>query len=87
MNFMEIQVINNSNSIASFIPVIGERTNDLLGRLSQKLDADEIEVLKKETSEILSYCSNPHLAEVQSVTNLVVGYVQSGKTMSCAEKS
>ena len=79
---MEIQVINNSNSIASFIPVIGERTNDLLGRLSQKLDADEIEVLKKETSEILSYCSNPHLAEVQSVTNLVVGYVQSGKTMS-----
>lgn len=79
---MEIQVINNSNSIASFIPVIGERTNDLLGRLSQKLDADEIEVLKKETSEILSYCSNPHLAESQSVTNLVVGYVQSGKTMS-----
>lgn len=77
---MEIQVINNS--IASFIPVIGERTNDLLGRLSQKLDADEIEVLKKETSEILSYCSNPHLAESQSVTNLVVGYVQSGKTMS-----
>lgn len=79
---MEIQVINNSNSTASFIPVIGERTNDLLGRLSQKLDADEIEILKKETSEILSYCSNPHLAEVQSVTNLVVGYVQSGKTMS-----
>lgn len=82
MDYMEIQVINNSNSISSFIPVIGERTNDLLGRLSQKLDADEIEVLKKETSEILSYCSNPHLAEVQSVTNLVVGYVQSGKTMS-----
>lgn len=79
---MEIQVVNNVNSIASFVPVIGERTTELLGRLSQKLDADEIEVLKKETSEILSYCSNPHLSEVQSVTNLVVGYVQSGKTMS-----
>ena len=79
---MEIQVVNNVNSIASFVPVIGERTTELLGRLSQKLDADEIEVLKKETSEILSYCSNPHLSEAQSVTNLVVGYVQSGKTMS-----
>ena len=79
---MEIQVIINGNSTSSFVPVIGERTTELLGRLSQKLDADEIEVLKKETSEILSYCSNPHLAEVQSVTNLVVGYVQSGKTMS-----
>lgn len=79
---MEIQVINKSNSITSFSPVIGERTNELLGRLAQKLDADEIETLKKETSEILSYCSNPNLHEVQSVTNLVVGYVQSGKTMS-----
>ena len=79
---MEIQIVNNVNSTASFVPVIGERTTELLGRLSQKLDADEIEVLKKETSEILSYCSNPHLSEVQSVTNLVVGYVQSGKTMS-----
>lgn len=79
---MEIQVINNGNSTTSFVPVIGERTTELLGRLSQKLDANEIEVLKKETSEILSYCSNPHSSEVQSVTNLVVGYVQSGKTMS-----
>lgn len=79
---MEIQVINNGNRTSSFVPVIGDRTTELLGRLSQKLDADEIEVLKKETSEILSFCSNPHMLEVQSVTNLVVGYVQSGKTMS-----
>lgn len=79
---MEIQVINNCNSTSSFVPIMGERTTELLERLSQKLDADEIEVLKKETSEILSYCSNPHSSEVQSVTNLVVGYVQSGKTMS-----
>ncbi len=79
---MEIQVINNGNSTSSFVPIIGERTTELLERLSQKLDADEIEILKKETSEILSYCSNPHSSEVQSVTNLVVGYVQSGKTMS-----
>lgn len=79
---MDIKVVDNVSCTASFAPVIGERTTELLRRLSQSLDADEIEVLKKETSEILSYCSNPHLSEVQSVTNLVVGYVQSGKTMS-----
>ena len=79
---MEIQILNTTNNIVTFVPVIGDRTIELLGRLSQNIDADEIEVLKKETSEILSFCSNPHISEVQSVTNLVVGYVQSGKTMS-----
>lgn len=79
---MEIQILNH-NQQDSFVPIIGDRTTELLNRLSNNnLDADEIEVLKKETSEILSYCSNPHISEVQSVTNLVVGYVQSGKTMS-----
>ena len=78
---MEIQILNY-NQQDSFVPIIGDRTTELLNRLSNNLDADEIEVLKKETSEILSYCSNPHISEVQSVTNLVVGYVQSGKTMS-----
>lgn len=77
---MEIQVLNNNQD--SFVPIIGDRTTELLNRLTNKLDADELEVLKEETSEILSYCSNPHLSQVQSVTNLVVGYVQSGKTMS-----
>lgn len=79
---MEIQILNTNNYTATFVPVIGDRTIELLGRLSQNIDADEIEVLKKETSEILSFCSNPHISEAQSVTNLVVGYVQSGKTMS-----
>ena len=46
---MEIQVIINGNSTSSFVPIIGERTTELLERLSQKLDADEIEILKKET--------------------------------------
>lgn len=78
---MEIQILS-SESAASFSPVIGEKTTELLERFARKLDSDEIESLKAETTEILSYCTNPHLNESQSVTNLVVGYVQSGKTMS-----
>ena len=78
---MEIQILS-AESTANFSPVIGEKTTELLERFSRKLDSDEIENLKIETTEILSYCTNPHLNESQSVTNLVVGYVQSGKTMS-----
>lgn len=78
---MEIQILDNQLS-NSFSPIIGERATELLDRLSSKLDADEIETLKRETIEILSHCANPHLDIVQSITNLVVGYVQSGKTMS-----
>jgi hypothetical protein len=78
---MKIQILS-SESAVTFSPVIGEKTTELLERFSRKLDLDEIESLKSETTEILSYCTNPHLNESQSVTNLVVGYVQSGKTMS-----
>ena len=55
---------------------------ELLSRFGQKLDEDGIDTLSSETIEILSHCTNPYKNEVQSVTNLVVGYVQSGKTMS-----
>ena len=78
---MEIQILPSDSTI-SFIPILGEKTAELLDRLSHKLDPDEIETLKSETIEILSYCTNPYLNETQSVTNLVVGYVQSGKTLS-----
>ncbi|GAE86432.1 hypothetical protein JCM10512_4943 [Bacteroides reticulotermitis JCM 10512] len=51
-------------------------------RFKRKLDQEEVDNLITETTEILSHCTNPHLDEAQSATNLVVGYVQSGKTMS-----
>jgi hypothetical protein len=78
---MEIQIITPQTQ-TGFTPVIGEKTTELIERFKRKLDQDEIDVLIFETTEILSHCTNPQLNEAQSITNLVVGYVQSGKTMS-----
>lgn len=58
----------------------GARTQDLISR-QRKLSEEGKETLLKETCEILSHCVNP-IDTVGSVTNLVVGYVQSGKTLS-----
>lgn len=59
---------------------VGERTLDLISRLS-KLSEEERETLLNESSEILSHCVNP-IETVGDITGLAVGYVQSGKTMS-----
>lgn len=77
---MEIEVIHNSQN--EFSPVVGEHTSELVPRIGSKMSEDEQQRLINETAKILSYCSNPHKKECQSITNLVVGYVQSGKTMS-----
>ena len=77
---MEIEIINKNPDF--FTPQIGEQTTDLLNRFAGKLDKDGIDTLRRETIEILSHCTNPNKDAVQSITNLVVGYVQSGKTMS-----
>lgn len=63
-----------------FAPQIGERTHELLNRFT-KLDEEEKNTILKEGIELLSYCINP-IDTAGSVTNLAVGYVQSGKTMS-----
>lgn len=78
---MEIQIVNSKES-GGFTPVIGPRTVELLGRFASKLDVDELDTSRDETVEILSYCIDPKQSDPQSITNLVVGYVQSGKTMS-----
>lgn len=77
---MEIEILQNKKE--GFTPIIGEMTIDLLSRLKAKVDSEGIDVLQKETIDILSKCTNPNKRESQSITNLVVGYVQSGKTMS-----
>lgn len=76
---MEIEIVKNNN--IGFYPEIGEMTLELLSRLSEKVDSEGIDVLKKETVDILSKCTNPNKRECQSVTNLVVGYVQSGNSL------
>jgi len=78
---MEIQILP-SPSNNGFIPIIGERTTELIERLKKKLDQDEIDNLLLETTDILSHCTNPNINEAQSITNLAFGYVQSGKTLS-----
>lgn len=76
----EIQILSPSSG--SFSPIIGERTIELIDRLKTKLDKNEIEHLLTETKDILSHCTNPQKDTEQSITNLVFGYVQSGKTLS-----
>ena len=45
---MEIEIIKKSN--IGFSPVIGDMTHELLSRLSEKVDSEGIDVLKKRDS-------------------------------------
>ena len=66
--------------LVQFNPVSGESTKRFLNSLSF-LNNDSKNILEQETIKILSQCADP-LKEEKPVTGLVVGYVQSGKTMS-----
>lgn len=76
---MEIEMLHQQEE---FMPALGERTLELISRIGSKLSEKSKRTLQEETVKILSCCSNPNKKECQSTTNLVVGYVQSGKTMS-----
>lgn len=78
---MKIQILNQQKT-NSFTPIIGSCTFEFLDRIGKKLDKDELDTLRDETIELLSYCVDPKQNKQKSITNLVVGYVQSGKTMS-----
>lgn len=60
-------------------PTVGSETLELLGYL--KLKADEKERLQDESIGVVSKCLPPS-APPGSETGLVIGYIQSGKTMS-----
>ena len=77
---MEVQILQDEKN-NSFKPIWGERATELYSRFT-KLSQEELEVSKEETINILSNCVDPKSTRAQSITNLVVGYVQSGKTMS-----
>lgn len=76
-----IQLTPPSINAAGWQPVIGQETLDLLGHFAPKLDETEREALQDSTVRILSRCAMPGAA-AEVKTGLVVGYVQSGKTMS-----
>lgn len=75
----EILRIISSSDEANFIQA-GIQTTSLLDRLSGKLSTGERETLLTETVQILYNCNPPLVPG--SVTGIVIGYVQSGKTMS-----
>ncbi|MDR1983201.1 MAG: Z1 domain-containing protein [Prevotellaceae bacterium] len=76
----ELIKIMPSDKPQRFTPVEGERTAELMSRFT-KLNAEEKETVLSEAVKILSHCINP-IDTIGSITNIAVGYVQSGKTMS-----
>lgn len=78
---MEVQ-IENKKTDKGFKACIGQRYIELMSRIGKKLDDEELATSQKETVSILENCGDPKSDKVHSVTELVVGYVQSGKTMS-----
>lgn len=62
-----------------FMPSIGERTMAFINS-QDKLDEDGKITVMEEAQDILSHCVLP--GTQQSITNIAVGYVQSGKTLS-----
>jgi Z1 domain len=67
-------------ALGRWAPIVGEATLDLQGRATD-LTPDEKRTVLGEANAILSRCPNPGLS-VGRVTGLVVGRIQSGKTMS-----
>ncbi|MBK7942558.1 MAG: alpha-1,4 polygalactosaminidase [Flavobacteriales bacterium] len=62
-------------------PAIGQETSDLLDHFGTKLDDAGRQNLVQSTQRILGQCAAT-VGEPTTSTGLVVGYVQSGKTMS-----
>lgn len=62
-----------------FMPSIGERTLAFMNS-QNKLDEDGKLTIIEEAQDILSHCIPPGTRD--SITNIAVGYVQSGKTLS-----
>lgn len=66
-------------SAAKWQPIIGEETAQLMQYL--KLSGEGTNAVQQEAKAVLEKCVSP-LAKSESETGLVIGYIQSGKTMS-----
>jgi hypothetical protein len=78
-----IEVVRDAESTGRWSPVVGPETLGLMDyfRSVQSLNEESRASLQTEAHSILSRCVPPD-ATVDTETGLVVGYVQSGKTMS-----
>jgi hypothetical protein len=78
METIEI-ITSNSDPLARWAPVVGAETLGLLEHLA--LPRESTERLQREAVTVLGRCAPPDCSDGQE-TGLVLGYVQSGKTMS-----
>jgi Z1 domain len=79
-----IEVQDNANS-GNWNPFVGDETNELLrskgfANLDRSLNENGVRVLD-ETYRIMQICGNPNNV-TNNETGIVIGYVQSGKTLS-----
>lgn len=81
----EIIEIQNDIDNENWNPFIGEETNGLLRSKSNLVDEGQLNVAGQrvldETYRIMQVCGNP-LKSNNSDTGIIIGYVQSGKTLS-----
>lgn len=73
--------VNTAPSQDQWQPVIGQETEDLLAYFGRKLDPSGRQNLEDASVRIIRRCVSP-TGPPADTTGLVVGYVQSGKTMS-----
>lgn len=81
MSDIQLIELNMASSGGGWVPAIGQETEDLLEHFKGKLDEAGSENLIESTTRILGQCA-PTVGPATTATGLVVGYVQSGKTMS-----
>ncbi len=74
-----IKVVSDVKQEYSTKPIVGEKTISLVDSFNE-LDEDGKAILISEAQDILSHCIFPGTNDC--ITNIAVGYVQSGKTMS-----
>lgn len=81
----EIIEIQHQTNHSNWMPFIGDETNDLLKGINKLVDHGQLneagQRVLDETYRIMQKCGNP-LNPNNNDTGIVIGYVQSGKTLS-----
>lgn len=81
---VEVIQETDTKSEGSWQPIKGETIEALKKRImlsDSDIDDDEWEIIQNEATSVLSNCVSPKVSSGQE-TGLVIGYVQSGKTLS-----
>lgn len=83
MNVVTVRRLEDVRPPLLWEPVEGEETQAFVGRKSKEIPKDALNAVVFESQQILGRCIKPQSPkETNSSTGLVVGYVQSGKTLS-----